>query len=46
MANELSLDHIKAMMERSEQTLQQVSEIVQEGVQANVAIMSGAPAMA
>ena len=33
-------------MQRSEQTLQTVSDIVQEGAEANVAIMSGNPAMA
>lgn len=45
-ANELDLDHIKAMMQRSEDTLKQVAEIVEEGVSTNVAIMTGAPAMA
>lgn len=46
MANELDVEHIKEMMRRSEQTLQTVSDIVQESVQANVAILSGNPAMA
>ena len=46
MANELDVEHIKEMMQRSEQTLQTVSDIVQEGAQANAAILSGSPAMA
>ena len=46
MANELDLEHLKEVMRRSEQTLQTVSDIVQESVQANVAILSGNPAMA
>ena len=46
MANELDVEHLKQMMQRSEQTLQTVSDIVQESVQANVAILSGNPAMA
>ena len=46
MANDLDVEHIKEMMQRSEQTLRTVSDIVQESVQANVAILSGNPAMA
>ena len=46
MANDLDIEHIKEMMQRSEQTLQTVSDIVQEGVQANTSILSGNPAMA
>ena len=46
MANELDMEHIKEVMRRSEQTLQTVSDIVEESVQANVAILSGNPAMA
>ena len=46
MANELDLEHLKEVMRRSEQTLQTVSDIVQESVQANVVILSGNPAMA
>ena len=46
MANELDVEHIKEMMQRSEQTLQTVSDFVQEGAQANAAILSGSPAMA
>ena len=46
MANELDVEHIKEMMQRSEQTLQTVSDIVQEGAQANATILSGSPAMA
>ena len=46
MATELDVEHIKEMMQRSEQTLQTVSDIVQEGAQANAAILSGSPAMA
>ncbi len=46
MANDLDIEHLKEMMQRSEQTLQQVSDIVQEGAQTNVAILSGSPAMA
>ncbi len=46
IANDLDLEHLKEMMQRSEQTLQTVSDIVQEGAEANVAIMSGNPAMA
>lgn len=46
MANELDLEHLKEVMRRSEQTLQTVSDIVQESVEANVAILSGNPAMA
>lgn len=46
MANDLDIEHIKEMMQRSEQTLQTVSDIVQEGVQANTAILSGSPALA
>ena len=42
MANELDLEHLKEVMRRSEQTLQTVSD----SVQANVAILSGNPAMA
>lgn len=45
-ANELDMEHIKAMMERTEQTLQTVSDIVEEGVATNTAIMTGAPSMA
>ena len=46
MANDLDVEHIKEMMQRSEQTLQTVSDIVQEGAQANAALLSGNPAMA
>lgn len=46
MANELDMEHIKEMMRRAEQTLQTVSDIVQESVETNTAIMSGNPAMA
>lgn len=46
MANELDLDHLKAMMQRSEETLQMVSDIVKESVQTNIAIMTGSPSMA
>ena len=46
MANDLDIEHIKEMMQRSEQTLQTVSDIVQEGAQTNTAIVSGSPAMA
>lgn len=46
MANDLDVEHIKEMMQRSEQTLQTVSDIVQEGVQANAVLLSGSPAMA
>lgn len=46
MANDLDIEHIKEMMQRSEQTLQTVSDIVQEGAQANTALLSGSPAMA
>ena len=46
IANDLDIEHIKEMMQRSEQTLQTVSDIVQEGAQTNTAIVSGSPAMA
>ncbi len=46
MANDLDVEHLKEMMQRSEQTLQTVSDIVQEGAQANATILSGSPAMA
>lgn len=46
MANDLDIEHLKEIMERSEKTLRQVSDIVQEGVQTNTAIMTGNPAMA
>lgn len=46
MANDLDIEHIKEMMQRSEQTLQTVSDIVQEGAQTNTALLSGSPAMA
>ncbi len=45
VANDLDIEHIKEMMQRSEQTLQTVSDIVQEGAQANTSILSGSPAM-
>ena len=46
MANDLDIEHLKEMMQRSEQTLQAVSDIVQEGAQTNAAILAGNPAMA
>lgn len=46
IANEMDMEHLKEMLQRSEQTLQAVSEIVQEGAQTNTAIMTGNPAMA
>ena len=46
MANELDIEHIKQMMQRSEQTLQTVSDIVQECAQTNPAVLAGNPAMA
>jgi len=46
MANELDIEHIKQMMQRSEQTLQTVSDIVQECAQTNTAVLAGNPAMA
>ncbi len=46
MANDLDIEHLKEMMQRSEQTLQTVSDIVQEGAQTNAAILAGNPAMA
>ena len=46
MANELDIEHIKQMLQRSEQTLQTVSDIVQECAQTNTAVLAGNPAMA
>ena len=46
MANELDIEHIKQMMQRSEQTLQTVSDIVRECAQTNTAVLAGNPAMA
>ena len=46
MANELDIEHIKQLMQRSEQTLQTVSDIVQECAQTNTAVLAGNPAMA
>lgn len=46
MASDLDVEHLKEMMQRSEQTLQTVSDIIQESVQTNAAILSGNPAMA
>lgn len=46
MANELDIEHIKQMMQRSEQTLQTVSDIVQECAHTNTAVLAGNPAMA
>lgn len=45
-ANNLDMEHLKAVMERAEQTLQQISDIVQEGAAANTALLTGSPAMA
>lgn len=46
IANDLDLDHLKAMMQRSEETLQMVGEIVKQSVETNMAIMTGSPSMA
>lgn len=46
MANDLDVEHIKEMMQRSEQTLQTVSDIVKEGAETNTALLAGSPAMA
>lgn len=43
MANELDIEHIKQMMQRSEQTLQTVSDIVQECAQTNTAVLAATP---
>lgn len=45
-ANDLDIEHLKAMIEGSEETLRTVSDIVQESVDTQLAIMTGAPAMA
>lgn len=47
MANDLDLAHMKAMMEKSEQVLQQVSDIVKGAAETQTAILTGsAPSMA
>lgn len=46
MLNELDQKHIKDILEKTEQCMQQISDIVQEGVQTNTAILTNNPSMA
>ena len=46
-ANDLTVEHLKRVLERVEETLQEVAEIVDGSVETNIALMTGqSPAMA